>query len=192
VGYLISRSGPKLITQSLFNTLATLVYIPFLKSQIWKEITLELNGRPVSVTTFLMEFSFQYLFFGNLFLFLVMKIILKSICSTSKVHILWHKFHKILFTEIFPIIPHGHPNSSEIFQLWFNLIFNEDVFNIQLFLHNKSKCHEIKQVHLYLPKVFQRYPDLQLKHLYAPLLIQRYQDFELKHCNLGDFNVRNK
>jgi len=79
-----------------------------------------------------------------------------------------------LFTEIFPIIPHAHPNSSKNFQLWFNLIFHEDVFNIQLLLHNKSKCHEIKQVHFYLPKVFQRCQDLQLKHLYAPPLNQSF------------------
>ncbi len=38
-------------------------------SQIWKEIMLELDGKPSSVTTFSTDFSFQNLVFGNLFEF---------------------------------------------------------------------------------------------------------------------------
>ncbi len=38
--------------------------IDFLNNQIWKEIMLELNGKPSSVTTFSTDFSFQNLVFG--------------------------------------------------------------------------------------------------------------------------------
>jgi hypothetical protein len=49
------------------------VYI-FLNSQIGKEIMLELNGQPSSVTTFSTDFSFQNLVFWNLFEFSVAEI----------------------------------------------------------------------------------------------------------------------
>jgi len=42
-------------------------YIPFLKSQVWNKIILELNGRPSTVNTFSTDFSFQNLFFKDLF-----------------------------------------------------------------------------------------------------------------------------
>jgi hypothetical protein len=42
-------------------TLFCNVCIDFLNSQIWKEIMLEFNGKPSSVTTFSTEFSFQNL-----------------------------------------------------------------------------------------------------------------------------------
>jgi hypothetical protein len=51
------------------------VYIDFLNSQIWKEIMLELNGKPSSVTTFSTDFSFQNLVFWNIFEFSVAEII---------------------------------------------------------------------------------------------------------------------
>jgi hypothetical protein len=41
----------------------------FFNSQIWKEIMLELNGKPFSDTTFSTDFSFQNLIFKNLFKF---------------------------------------------------------------------------------------------------------------------------
>ncbi len=47
----------------------------FLNSQIWKEIMLELNGKPSSVTKFSTDFSFQNLVFGNLFEFSAAEII---------------------------------------------------------------------------------------------------------------------
>ncbi len=50
-------------------TLFCNVCINFLNKQIWKEIMLELNGKPSSVTTFSTDFSFQNLNFGNLFEF---------------------------------------------------------------------------------------------------------------------------
>jgi hypothetical protein len=55
-------------------TLFCNVCIDFLNSQIWKEIMLELNGKPSSVTTFSTEFSFQNLVFWNLFEFSVAEI----------------------------------------------------------------------------------------------------------------------
>jgi hypothetical protein len=55
-------------------TLFCNVYISFLNSQIWKEIMLELNGKPSSVTTSSTDFSFQNLVFWNLFGFSVAKI----------------------------------------------------------------------------------------------------------------------
>ncbi len=45
------------------------VCINFLNNQIWKEIMLELNGKPSSVTTFSTDFCFQNLNFWNLFEF---------------------------------------------------------------------------------------------------------------------------
>jgi hypothetical protein len=54
----------------------------FLNSQIGKEIMLELNGQPSSVTTFSTDFSFQNLVFWNLFEFSVAEITLKSISLT--------------------------------------------------------------------------------------------------------------
>jgi hypothetical protein len=43
------------------------VRIDFLNSQIWKEIMLELNGKPSSVTMYSIDLSFQNLVFWNLF-----------------------------------------------------------------------------------------------------------------------------
>jgi hypothetical protein len=45
-------------------TLFCNVRVDFLSNQIWKEIMLELNGKPSSVTTFSTDFSFQNRFFG--------------------------------------------------------------------------------------------------------------------------------
>jgi len=56
-------------------TLFCNVYINFLNNQIWKEIMLELNVKPSSVTTFSADFSFQNLVFWNLFEFSVGEII---------------------------------------------------------------------------------------------------------------------
>jgi hypothetical protein len=50
-------------------TLFCNVCICFLNSQIWKEIMLELNGKPSSVLAFSTDFSFQNLGFWNLFEF---------------------------------------------------------------------------------------------------------------------------
>jgi hypothetical protein len=50
-------------------TLFCNVRIDFLNSQIWKEIMLELNSKPSSVTMFSTDFSFQNLVFWNLFEF---------------------------------------------------------------------------------------------------------------------------
>ncbi len=47
--------------------------IKFLNSQIWKEIMLELNGKPSSVTTSSIDFSSQNLVFRNLFVFSAQK-----------------------------------------------------------------------------------------------------------------------
>jgi hypothetical protein len=47
----------------------------FLNSQIQKEIMLELNGKPSSVTMSSTDFSFQNLVFWNLFEFSVAEII---------------------------------------------------------------------------------------------------------------------
>jgi len=41
----------------------------FLSNQIWKEIMVELNGKPSSVTTISTDFSFQNMVFWNLFEF---------------------------------------------------------------------------------------------------------------------------
>jgi hypothetical protein len=46
----------------------------FLNNQIWKKIMLELNGKPLSVTTFPTDFSFQNLIFWNLFEFSTIEI----------------------------------------------------------------------------------------------------------------------
>jgi len=59
-------------------TLFCNVCIDFLNSQIWKEIMLELNGKPSSVTMFSIDFSFQNLVFWNLCEFSVTEITLKS------------------------------------------------------------------------------------------------------------------
>jgi hypothetical protein len=56
-------------------TLFCSVCINFLNSQIWKDIMLESNGKPSSVTTLSTDYSFQNLFFWNLFEFSVLKII---------------------------------------------------------------------------------------------------------------------
>jgi hypothetical protein len=48
-------------------TLFCNVCIEFLNNQIWKEIMLELNGKPSSVTTSSTDFPFQNLVFWNLF-----------------------------------------------------------------------------------------------------------------------------
>jgi hypothetical protein len=50
-------------------TLFCNVCIDFLNSQIWKEIMLELNGKPSSVTTFSTDFSFQNLVFLFIWIF---------------------------------------------------------------------------------------------------------------------------
>jgi hypothetical protein len=50
-------------------TLFCNVCIDFLNNQIWKDIMLEMNGKPSSVTTFSTDFSFQNLIFWNLFEF---------------------------------------------------------------------------------------------------------------------------
>jgi hypothetical protein len=50
-------------------TLFCNVCIDFLNNRIWKEIMLELKGKPSSETTFSTGFSFQNLIFWNLFEF---------------------------------------------------------------------------------------------------------------------------
>ncbi len=65
----------------------------YVNSQIWKEIMLELNGKPSRVTTFSTDFSFQNLVFWNLFEFLAAEITLKSISPTFWIQILSNKFH---------------------------------------------------------------------------------------------------
>ncbi len=65
----------------------------FLNSQIWKEIMLELNGKPSSVTTFSTDFSFQNLIFCNIFEFSAAKITSKLIAPTFWIQILPIKFH---------------------------------------------------------------------------------------------------
>jgi hypothetical protein len=56
-------------------TLFCNVCIHILNSQIWKEIMLELNGKPSSGTKFSTDFSFHNLIFWNLFEFSVAEII---------------------------------------------------------------------------------------------------------------------
>jgi hypothetical protein len=55
-------------------TLFCNVCIDFLNGQIWKEIMLELNGKPSSVSMFSTDFSFQNLVSLNLFELSVIKI----------------------------------------------------------------------------------------------------------------------
>jgi hypothetical protein len=50
------------------------VCIEFFNGQIWKEIMLELNGKPSNIITFSTDFSFQNLVFFNLFEFSTTKI----------------------------------------------------------------------------------------------------------------------
>jgi hypothetical protein len=90
------------------------VCIDFLNSQIWKEIMLELNGKPSSVTSSSTDFSFQNLVFWNLFKFSSAEITLKSISPTLGIQILPNKFHWILLIKSFPTTPKAHSNSSEI------------------------------------------------------------------------------
>ncbi len=56
----------------------------FFNRQIWKEIMLELNGKPSNVTTSLTDFPFQNLVFWNLFEFSAARITLKSIFPHPK------------------------------------------------------------------------------------------------------------
>jgi hypothetical protein len=96
-------------------TLFCNVCMDFLNIQIWKEIMLELNDKPSSVTIFSTDFSFQNLVFWNLIELLVAKIILKSISPTFWIQILPNKFHSIMFIKIFPTTPKAHSNSSKTF-----------------------------------------------------------------------------
>jgi len=57
------------------------VCIDFLNVWISKEIMLELNGKPSSVTTFSNDFSFQNLVFWNLFEFLAIETTSKNYIS---------------------------------------------------------------------------------------------------------------
>jgi len=59
-------------------TLFCNVWIDFLNSEIWKEIMLELNGEPSSLTMFSTDFSLQNLVFWNLFEFSAAKRHLKN------------------------------------------------------------------------------------------------------------------
>jgi hypothetical protein len=54
-------------------TLFCNVCIDFLNKQIWKEIMLELDGKPSTSTTFSTDFAFQNLVFWNLFEFSVVE-----------------------------------------------------------------------------------------------------------------------
>ncbi len=74
-------------------TLFCNVCIDFLNSQIWKEIMLELNGKPSSVTRFSTDLSFQNLVFWNLFEFSVAEITSKLISPTFWIQILPNKSH---------------------------------------------------------------------------------------------------
>jgi hypothetical protein len=53
----------------------SLQVLPSLNSQIWKEIMLEMNSKPSSVTMFSTDFPIQNLVFWNLFEFSVAEII---------------------------------------------------------------------------------------------------------------------
>jgi hypothetical protein len=72
-------------------TLFCNVCIKILNSQIWKEIMLELSGKPSSLTTtFSTEFSFQNLVFWGIYLNFQRH---KSISPTFWIQILSNKFH---------------------------------------------------------------------------------------------------
>ncbi len=51
------------------------------------------------------------------------------------------------------------------FQIQFNLIFSEKIFNIQELLCFKSKCHGTKPMHPSSLRAFQRHQEHDLKHL---------------------------
>ncbi len=60
---------------------------------MWMENMLELNGKPSSVIMFSIDFSFQNLFFWNLFEFSAVEITLKSTSPTLWIQILPNEFH---------------------------------------------------------------------------------------------------
>ncbi len=62
-----SAKNPLQNMQTQHVNIVLQVCINFLNSQTWKEIMLELNGKPSSVTTFSTDFFFQKLVFLNLF-----------------------------------------------------------------------------------------------------------------------------
>jgi len=103
------------------------VCIDLLNSQIWKEIMLELNGKPSSVITFSTDFSLQNLVFWNLFEFLVAEITLKSISLTFWIQILPNK---IPLNPAHQDLSNNYKGTFQFllsFQLWFNLIFSEEI-----------------------------------------------------------------
>jgi hypothetical protein len=107
-------------------TLFCNVCISFLNSQIWKEIMIELTGKPSSVITSSTDFSFQNLVFWNLFEFSAKKPLKNQYLpqSESKCY------------QINPLNPTHQDLSNNTkgtfqflwnFQLQFNLIFSEEI-----------------------------------------------------------------
>jgi hypothetical protein len=107
-------------------TLFCNVCIDFLNNQIWKEIMLELNGKHSSVPTFSTNFSFQNLFFWNLFEFSVVEIVLNQYFPHFESK--FYQINSIKFThQDLSNNTKGTFQFFQNFQLWFNLIFNEKI-----------------------------------------------------------------
>jgi len=91
---------------------------------------LELNGRPSNVITFSIDFSFQNLIFCDLFEFSMTKITYMQHFPHPK-----SKNFKIYSIKSCSSRSFQHHQRHIVWQLWFNLIFNEKSFNIQKNLH---------------------------------------------------------
>jgi hypothetical protein len=118
-----------------------------MNSQIWNEIMLELNGKPISCVTTLSSTDFfpsKTWFFGIYLNFQQQKSLLKSMSPTFWIQILPSKFHQILLVKIFPTTPKAHSNSHEIFSYDLVLISVKKSFNIQELLCTSPNVMEPK------------------------------------------------
>jgi hypothetical protein len=74
-------------------------------------------------------------------------------------------FHQLLLLKIFPTTPKAHPNSSEIFQLWFILTFSQkSIQEFKNFYTTSRKIMKPSWCTSPCQRFFQRYQEHDLKH----------------------------
>ncbi len=146
------------------NIVLQCMYPFFEQPKIWKEIMLELNAKPSSVTTSSTDFSFQNLVFWNLFEFSAAEITWKYISPTFWMQIVPNKFHLNFLIKIFLTIPKAHSNSSKNFSYDLISFLVKKSFNVQELLHHKSKQHETNRMHPCSSGTFQKDQEHDLKH----------------------------
>jgi hypothetical protein len=115
--------------------------INFLNSQISKEIMLECNGKPSSVSKNHFKINISHILNPNLTKYIPLNLAHQDLSKNTK----------------------GTFQFLRIFQLQFNLIFNEEIIRYSKTFASQVQHHGTKHMHPSLPIAFQRHQEHDLK-----------------------------